>query len=213
MNREEKIKFNEKLSQINEEIKFKEQEIVKGEEYQSTEDLMSELSRDRSADNFRYNSIKKDIYKKYTDRGGYSFYMGIKLSEIKPAVKKGIKAGLGAKNIKSIEYYIIGIVKELINVELKIPQTDKLHKKILIFDEKLSKLRKKKEELIKNGIKDLEKLRMKFLEDEDKKKSLKNVKLREQKKEIDEKMKNLPKYLPQIIENVNRRLILEGVGN
>ena len=213
MNREEKIKFNEKLSQINEEIKFKEQEIVKGEKYQSTEVSIDKLVEDRSADNFKYNSIKKDIYKKYTDRGGYSFYMGIKLSEIKPAVKKGIKVGLGAKNIKSIEYHIIEIVRELINVELKIPQTDKLYKKILIFDEKLNKLRKKKEELIKNGIKDLEKLRMKFLEDEDKKKSLKNVKLREQKKEIDEKMKNLPKYLPQIIENVNRRLILEGVGN
>ncbi len=40
-----------------------------------------------------------------------------------------------------------------------------------------------------------------------------NKKIEKQKKEANKKVENLPNYLPNIIKEVNRRLILDGVSS
>ena len=88
-----------------------------------------------------------------------------------------------------------------------------MKKKLLDVDFNIEEIRKEKKKIIDNdnGLNDLIKNREKIYGDCNKKSILKNKKLIRGQKEVEEKVKYLPKYLPKIINEVNRRLILDGV--
>lgn len=210
MKKEEKVKFNEKLNNYNHLIQSEEEKAIKSKEYQLIESAITELKADKRDSNLKYTEIKRNIYEKYV-YGNYGYGMGIKLDDIRSSVKQGIKRGLGAKNIKSIENYIVNIVKELINRELRTPYIKELHNNLLKSSKEISELRDKGYDLVEEKIKDIKEKRRKFLEKSEREKILKDKKLDKQKREVDKKVENLSSYFPQIIKEVNKRLILDGI--
>lgn len=212
MKKEEKEKFEIEINEINQTISNKETEIMHSHAYKNIEKSISELKEGKNGDTIKYQEFKKEIYGKYTIDSWWVYY-GLKLSNIKSSVKQGIKVGLGMKNVKSIEDNILNIVRELINKELENPKIEELKQKILKVDDEMKKLRNNKNKLIDNGLIKLREKRDKVIKEFEKKKNtkVKDKKLEKQKKEAEEKVINLPNYLSKITQEVNKRLILDGI--
>lgn len=210
MKREEKERLKNEIFDINNALSKEELEISDTPKYKEIQKSIDELREGKREDSIRYQMLEREVYMKY-GLSGYGFYRGFRLGDIKSSVKQGIKVGLGMTNVKSIEDNIIKIVKEMIAKDLKEPKIEKLNQKNLKAEGKINKLVRDKDNLIKDGTEILNKKRNKLRKELWERKPTNDKKLKKQIEEADEKVKNLPHYLPKIIKEVNRRLILDGV--
>lgn len=211
----EKEKLEIELAEVNKEIRIKEIEIEKSREYKILEDSENDLLRKKNEKDSEYDKLSLEVYKKYTHRTPYLNYYQfheIKLNEIKSSVKQGIKIGLGAKNIKSIEDIIVRIVKGLIKDDFKNPQMEDLKDSISLTNKEISKLRKEEVKLLDDGLILLKNKKANIMKEINREKINEDKRMKKLKDEADIKMKELPKHLPKIISEINRRLILDGVN-
>jgi len=212
MKREEKLRLENEIVYINNTIQAEEKKIRDTPKYKEIEDKISKIKEDRQIDSIEHTTLTREVYKKY-GIFGYSYYYRFRLSDIRSSIKQGIKVGLGMKTIESIKDNIVRIVKVMIAEELKNPKIEKLKQKLLELDKKIQKLRDCKEKLIFKDTNIFLKQRKVIYDKLDNPKpNFKSKKIEKQIKEANEKIKNLPLYMPKIIKEVNRRLILDGVS-
>lgn len=206
----DKEKLELEITEIRIEIDLKTIEIENSPQYKLIEaDIKILNDKKREIEN-RFNELKKSIYGKYIYKSLRSCSeWGVIIREpyIKPSVKQGIKKGLGIKNLTSIKYELAGIVKSLIDRDLKMVGAEKINKKAKELRAESFKLYDDKEKLMKDGVSILEKKIEKIS------KKLRGE-TREEKKveeEVKIKIKNLPKYMNKITKEINKRLTLDGL--
>ena len=211
MKREEKDRLMKEVVDINRSINEKQSEIMNTPEYEKIKEAINELQEGKRGDSIKHKELTDEVYHKYGLRL-YRYY-GVRLGDIKPSVKQGIKVGLGMTSVKSVEDNIVRIVKEMIAEDLKNPKIEELRQKNLKEEEKINKLVNDKKKLIEDGTALLTKKKNKVYDELYYRKPIINKKLEKQRKEANEKAKNLPNYLPNIIKEVNKRLILDGISS
>ena len=143
MKKEIKEKLEKEIKEISEEIRLKEIEIKENPPYLLAEEIMKEKIDEKDKIEKEINTINQEISQKYTGRR-WSYYRGLKFSDIKPSVKQGIKKGLGVTNITIIKDNIVRIVKQLMNKDIEDLGREELKKKGEDFNEEIRKLRSDK---------------------------------------------------------------------
>ncbi len=208
-----KEKLKKELDEIDEKLKLKNIQIKNSSEYKLIETTISNLWEEKDKINKKLKNLKKPIYLKYIHNligwGGFNF----KTKAIKSSVKQGIKGGLETTSVAFInEYALRNIVKQLINKDLEKIKTqiDNLKRKIEKNEIQLTKCLDGKKKLM-DGLNPLRKQRKKIEDKLNEKDLLKEKRINEKKKDVEIKIKNLPKFMDKIIKEVNRRLILDGL--
>ncbi len=212
MTEEIKEKLEEELEQIESKIRLKETEIRNSSEYKLLIKKGDDLWEKRRENERELKNLKKPIYEKYV----HNFRrLGFNTKNIKSSVKQGIKKGLGITNVSFIdEYDLRKIVQQLIGKDLEKIRTqeDKLIIKTNEFDKQIDKNDNEKQKLINNGLNALTKQRKKIDDKLNEQENLKYKRTKEKKKEVEIKIKNhLPKLMDNIVKEVNKELIVEGL--
>ena len=213
MKKEIKEKLEEELEQIESKIRLKEKEIINSSECKLLIKTKDELWKKKNENQRELRNLEKPIYKKYVNKLSWGY--GFDTKDIKSSVKQGIKKGLGITNVSFIDdYNLNGIVQKLINKDLEKIKTqkDKLIIKTNEFDKQIDKNYNERKKLMDNGINALTKQRKKIDDKLNEQENLKYKRTKEKRKEVEIKIKNnLPKLIDNIVREVNKELIVEGL--
>lgn len=207
------LELEKKLNQIDEKIKLKKLRIEISPRYRLFGDTQKDLEGEKWEAERELRELKKQIYEKYIHNPKTKWNGFVEIKNIKSFVNQGIKRGLEITNILFINKYdLIKIVKQLINKDLeKIKtQTDKVESKIREIDVQIKKCIDEKMKPMK-GLNALIKQGKRIYKKLNEKEHIKNRKTEKQKKEVEIKIKTLPKFMDKIIKEVNKGLILENL--
>ena len=210
MAKQDKEKIEKEIDKLNQEIQSKENEIFDSSEYKEKQKNIDKLIKaDSYDDRINHRNLTNSVYRRYMDN--WHSYKGVRLQDVKPSVKQGIKTGLGMKNLKEIENHIVRITKGLIEEDLKNPKMEELRNKILDVSLKIDKTREEMRGILDRGLNKLREEKAKLVREVNKERTDKEKKIKVGQREADEKINNLGDYLPKIIKDINRRLILDGI--
>ncbi len=209
----DKEKLNKKLEELHKKIRLKTNQITDSSKYKLLEYTQKEWANKISKKRKEKKVLEALIYKKYayTIRGKTYGDLSFQTKDIKSSVKQGIKKGLGITNVALInEYDLRDIVIQLIDKDLeKIKkQINKLNCEIDEIAMQLNKCYDNKEKIIIKGLGILEKQQQKIYNELNSERIIREEKKRELRIKV---KKHLPEFMDKIAEEVNRRVILEGL--
>ena len=212
MKKSKREKLEKELEKINEKVRLKREEVFNTKSYKSLKEEEDNLWEETTIKTKEIRELSKVIYGKYlTDK---LYYWGVDILNVKSLTKEGIKRGLGVKYINLIPNdYIVRIVKELINEDLKKTNVEEIRLDIRNINEKVKEIVEKKAKVMNDGINSLEK-EQKRIHNNLYKEKMNNDTLREKKREEVAKMikESLPKHIENIRDEIGKGLILEGLS-
>lgn len=202
-------KLQQELDSLEKKIIFERSQIEQSQDYLLMKNICRDKSKEQSLASTEIETLRNQTYKKYMSI--YRRYGRCRLQDIKPSIKQAIKKGLGEKNIKVIEYHLVGIIKRLVDMDLKETNIKELMEKSVDINKDLQKLNLNREQFVLNKLKILESKCNKIYKILQKDEIAKNKKLEKGKAEVKIKMEHIQDYMGNIIKEVNKRLILNGL--